>query len=164
TLGEIDRTGADLPAEWTSATRTAVQTELANERRLDRAYQTFSNRIIVRAERQARAADVRGIEAMLAAVDQRDAALGRKRPEAINALVTAVQAKLDQARQLRLARDHWAMREAAFEKYHLAITEPIDLFALFTRVKPALEDIKALAGSTPAGLAATERLVAQILK
>ena len=31
-------------------------------------------------------------------------------------------------------------------------------------MRPALEDIKALAGSTPAALAATERVVAQIVK
>ena len=118
---------------------------------MDRVYETFSNRIMARAERHAKNADVRGIEQMLAAVDRRDAALGRQRPDAVNALVTAVQAKLDQARELRLARDHWALREAQFEKYRIAITDPIDLFALFARVKPALEDIKALTSVDPAG-------------
>jgi len=163
-LGELDRDGSALPEEWTAAARAAAEAELVSERRLDHVYQTFSNGIMARAERRAKLADVRGIERMLVAVDRRDAALGRKRPDAINALVTAVQAKLDQARQLRLARDHWAMREIAFEKYRLAITEPIDLFALFARVKPALEDIRSLAGSTPTSLGATERAIAQIVK
>jgi hypothetical protein len=163
-LGEIDRTGSDLPLDWRVATRAAAQAELVNERRVDRAYQVFSTRIMARAEQHAKAADVRGIERMLAAVDRRDVALGRQRPDAVNALVTAVQAKLDQARELQLARDHWALRAADFEKYRIAITDPVDLFALFARVTPALENIKALAGSTPAVLAATERAVAQIAR
>jgi hypothetical protein len=163
-IHEIDRDSSTLPAEWASTTRAAMAAELATERRYDQLYETYSNRVMVRADRRARVADVRGLERMLAAVDARDAALGRKRPEAINALVTAVQAKLDQARQLRLARYHWTMRAVEFEKYRVAITEPIDLFALFARVTPALEDIKALAGSTPAALSAVERAIAQIAK
>ena len=78
--------------------------------------------------------------------------------------MTAVQAKLDQTRQLRLARDRWAMRVVEFERYRIAITEPIDLFALFARITPALEDIRSLAGSTPAALAATDRAIVQIVK
>ena len=163
-IHELDRSGTSVPAEWRAATRAATEAELVGERRIDYAYQTFSNRTIARAERRAGAADVRGLERILAAVDSQDAALGRRRPDAINALVTAVQAKLDQARQLRLARDHWAMRAVEFEKYRVAITEPIDLFALFTRITPALEDIRSLAGSTPAALMATERAIGQIVK
>ena len=153
-----------MPAEWRASTRAAAETELANDRRLDRVYQTLSTRVMARAEERARAADVRGLERVLAGVDSRDAALGRQRPDAINALVTAVQAKLDQARQLRLARDRWALRVVEFEKYRIAITEPIDLFALFARITPALEDIRSLAGSTPAALSATDRAIAQIVK
>ena len=163
-IHELDRSGTSVPAEWRAATRASADVELASERRLDRAYQTLSNRVMARADEHAKDADVRGLERMLAAVDSRDAALGRKRPDAINALVTAVQVKLDQARQLRLARDHWALREAAFEKYRIAITEPIDLFGLFARITPALEDIRSLAGSPPAALSATERIITQIVK
>jgi hypothetical protein len=163
-IAELDRSSADVAPEWRASVRATAREELETERELDRVYQTFSNRIMTSVDWRTKAADVRGIERLLAAVDLRDAALGRKRPDAINALVTAVHAKLDQARALRLARDHWAIRAIEFEKYRLAITEPIDLFALFARVTPALEDIKSLAGSTPAALAATERAITQILK
>jgi hypothetical protein len=163
-IRELDRSGTSVPADWRAATHAAAQAELASERRLDRVYQTLSTRVMARAEERAKAADVRGLEGMLEAVARRDAALGRQRPDDINALVTAVQAKLDQARQLRLARDRWAMRAMEFEKYRLAITEPIDLFALFARITPALEDIRSLAGSTPGALGATERAIAQIAK
>jgi hypothetical protein len=163
-IHELDRSGTSVPLDWRAATRAAAEVELVGERRLDRVYQALSANVMARAEDRARAADVRGLERMLAAVDSRDAALGRKRPDAINALVTAVQAKLDQARELRLARDRWAMRAVEFEKYRIAITEPIDLFALFARITPALEDIRSLAGSTPAALSATERSISQIVK
>jgi len=155
---------ADLPEEWKAERRAAAATELAAERRVDRLYRLYSTKTLARAEYRAQNADVHGLERLLTTIDYRDTALGRHRPDAINALVTAVQAKLDQARRLRLARDHWAMREADFEKYRLAISDPIDLFALFARVKPALEDIKSVAGSTPAALAATERAIRQIIK
>ena len=163
-IREIDRSGTSVPAEWRAATRAAAATELANERRVDQVYQTLSTRLMARAEERAKSADVRGLERVLETVDSRDAALGRQRPDAINALVTAVQVKLDQARQLRLARDRWAMRAVEFEKYRIAITEPIDLFGLFARITPALEDIRSLAGSTPTALSATERAIAQIAR
>ena len=163
-IREIDRSGTSVPADWRAATRGAAATELANERRLDQVYQTLSTRVMARADERAKVADVRGLERVLEGVDSRDAALGRQRPDAINALVTAVQVKLDQARQLRLARDRWAMRAVEFEKYRIAITEPIDLFGLFARITPALEDIRSLAGSTPTALAATERAIGQIAK
>jgi hypothetical protein len=71
-----------------------------------------------------------------------------------------VQARLDAARQLRLARDRWALRAPAFRKYRIAIRSPMDIFA---RLKPSLEDIKSLSGTSPASLSALERAVNQII-
>ena len=76
--------------------------------------------------------------------------------------MAAVQTQLDAARGLRLARDRWALRAPEFRKYRAAISAPVDLLALVARVKPALEDIKALAGSTPAALAGVGRTAARI--
>lgn len=45
-------------------------------------------------------------------------------------------------------------------KYRLAMTDPMNLFAA---LRPSLENIKALAGSTPASLASVHRLVGDIL-
>jgi hypothetical protein len=53
------------------------------------------------------------------------------------------------------------MREPVLRQYYFAISRPIDLFA---GLQPALENIKALAGSSPIALATIERVVAQILK
>ncbi|PYR28802.1 MAG: hypothetical protein DMF92_13280, partial [Acidobacteria bacterium] len=109
----------------------------------------------------ARLADVRGLEQMIAQIYQRDAALGGGRPDVVNALIAAVQDKLDAARRLRLARDRWALRAPEIRKYWIDISAPFDLF---TRLKPSLEDIKLLAGSSPASLAAIDRVVARIVK
>ena len=75
---------------------------------------------------------------------------GGKRPDAVNALVEAVEAKLDAARRLRLARDRYDLRVPVLARYWLAIKAPMDLFA---QLRPSLEAVKALSGSTPATLA-----------
>ena len=102
-----------------------------------------------------------GLERLLLSIQRRDAALGARRPDAVNALVAAVEAKLDAARQLQLARDRWAMRAPELSRYRVAIGAPIDLF---TELKPPLEDIKSLAGSPPPTLTFIQRRVARILK
>jgi hypothetical protein len=133
------------------------------EQQIDRSYQLLTKRVLAQADQRVRQADVRSLEQILAAIDRRDAALGRKRRNEVNALVVAVQAQLDAARQLRLARDRWALRAPDYRRYHAAISAPVDLLALVARMKPALESIKALAGTSPATLAAVHRGVAQIV-
>ena len=115
-LGDARSSAAALPAEWVSATRAEAKAALDGERLVDRRYQTLSKRILSQVQQRARRADVRGLEQMLAAIQRRDAALGNKRPDDINALVASVQARLDAVRALRLARDRWAMRAPAYRK------------------------------------------------
>ena len=69
------------------------------------------------ANRRARIADVPGLERLLLSIPNRDAALGARRPDAVAALVAAVEAKLDAARQLQLARDRWALRAPDLRSY-----------------------------------------------
>jgi hypothetical protein len=116
---------------------------------------------IAAADRRARSADVRGLERLLERIQVRDALLGYHRPEAVNALIAAVEEKLDAARRLQLARDRWVMRQPAYQQYDVAIRQPIDLFA---QLKPSLENIKSLSGSSPGSLTGIQRAAAQILK
>jgi hypothetical protein len=160
-VGAIDREKASLPAGWAATVRAEAQADITKELRLDRAYQTLTVRMMALANRRAKLADVRGIERLVGAIQQRDAALGAKRPDAVGSLIEAVEAKLDAARQLQLARDRYAMRAPALRQYRLAIRTPMDLFA---QLKPSLEAVKALSGSGPATLAAIQRTVARILK
>ena len=159
-VAAIDREKAVLPAEWAAVTRAETQVEIAKELRLDRSYQTLTARMMTLANRRARQADVRGIERVVRAIHQRDAVLGTKRPDAVNSLIEAVQAKLDAARQLQLARDRFALRAPALRQYRLAIRAPMDLFA---QLKPSLEAVKELSGSAPGTLGAIQRSVSRIL-
>src|SRR5262249_42634874 len=88
------------------------------------------------------------------------AAVGGRRPEAVAALIGAVEAKLDAARQLQLARDKFALRAPVLREYRLAIRTPIDLFV---QLRPALEAVKSLSGSTPEALALMQNNVTRIL-
>src|SRR3954454_972270 len=160
-VAEIDLNKPTLPPEWAAAARGEAAAEIEKEVRLDRSYQTLSAQMMTIANRRARAADVRGLERVVRVIHQRDAALGAKRPDALHSLIAAVEAKLDAARQLRLARDRYALREPALMEYRVAIRTPIDLFA---QLKAPLEAVKALSGSAPSTLTAVQRTVAQILK
>ena len=160
-LAELDRDEAALPAEWVRTTRAETRAAIEAELRVDRIYQSLITQLVGLAERRTRWADVRGLERMIVQIHRRDAALGGKRPDAVNALVAAVEEKLDAARRLQLARDRWVLRAPEFRKYRLAISTPVELFS---RLKPSLESIRSLAGSSPAALAAIDRAVARIVK
>jgi hypothetical protein len=159
--GELKKSNEELPAEWTVATRAAIRSEIAAEERIDRSYDALSKRITVVADYRARNGDVLGVERLLTRIARRDTLLGQQRPDAINALVAVVEEKLDAARRLRLARDRWDLRAPDLATYRAAITTPLDIFAT---LRPALEDIKSLAGSSPSTLARLDRLIAWILE
>ncbi len=159
-LAAIDRDVAMLPAELATARRAELSAALRREDSLDKSYQQLSKSTMAAAAVRAQMADVRGLERLMARVRSTDAALGMGRPEAVNALVAAIEEKLDAARRLQLARDRWAMRAPAFHEYNLAIRRPIDLFV---GVTPLLDGIKDLSGSAPASLLLIEQRAAEIV-
>jgi hypothetical protein len=159
-VAAIDRDKAALPGAWAVEARAEAAAEIAREVKLDRSYQSLTARMMTLANRRAKQADVRGLERVVRAIHQRDAALGTKRPDAVNSLIAAVQARLDAARQLQLARDRYALRAPALKQYRAAIRTPIDLFA---QLKPSLEAVKALSGSAPAALAALQATATRIM-
>jgi hypothetical protein len=159
-LGAIDRDTADLPADWVVTRRAEVQSAINVELKIDQSYRNLTNGVLKLADRRAKAADVRGVERLLAHVPLEDAQLGGLRPETVTALLAAVQDKLDATRRLRLARDRWELRLPLFTAYGTAIRTPM---ALFIRLKPSLEDIKALSGSSPASLSALQDGTLQLL-
>jgi hypothetical protein len=160
-LASLDRDANSLPAEWVATTRTATQGRFDAERKVDRAYQSMTVRIVALADRHARAADVRSLTRLMDRVHADDRALGKTRPDVVGALVAAVEARLDAARRLRLARDRWALRQADFRQYRLAMDGPLDVFATLT---PSLEEIKLLAGSSPTTLDSLQSAVSNILR
>ena len=156
----LDRDKDAVPADWATETRTATAAAVRAELRVDNRYQVLTSESMAVANYRAQQGDVRGLERLLQTIPQRDALLGGKRPDAVAALIGAVEGKLDAARQLQLARDRFAMRAPVLREYRTAIRTPMDLFA---QLKPALEAVKALSGSTPETLALMERNVARIL-
>src|SRR5437867_2852783 len=160
-MAGIDRGRPSLPDTWATATRLEAEMAMRAEQHVDQSYRSLSAVLLVQATRRARIADVRGLEALLRSIPQRDAALGARRPQTVSSLVAAIEEKLDAARRLQLARDRWAMRAPAFDHYKLDIARSL---YLFTQLQPALENIKALSGSTPSSLQLIERTAASILK
>jgi hypothetical protein len=159
-LTSLDRDEAMLSPAWTASVRTSTRERLEVERRADSAYQSLTKRIVSLADRHARAADVRSLSGLVERVRASDRELGERRPDAVNALIAAVQARLDAARRLRLARDRWALRQPDFRKYRQAIDGPLGRFAT---VVPSLEEIKLLAGSSPTSLDTLQSAVHEIL-
>ncbi len=157
----IERDKSVLPSKWLVETRAATEAALREEARVDQSYRALTTVLLSLASRRAKGADVLGLQTLIAEVRRQDELLGRKRPDAVAALVGAIEEKLDAARRLQLARDRWAMRAPILRQYYVAISRPIDLFA---GLNPSLENIKALAGSSPLALATIERVAAQILK
>jgi hypothetical protein len=156
----IDREMASLPADWAAATRADARLQIAKELKTDREYQSLASRMMLLANRRATQADVNGIERVVAAIHKWDEALGEQRPDAVNSLIAAVEARLDAARRLQLARDHYALRAPVLTQYRVAMRAPMDLFA---QLRPSLEAVKALSGSAPATLNWIQSTVAQIL-
>jgi hypothetical protein len=160
-VATIDREKAVLPAAWAAARRAEAVAAIKTELSLDRAYQMLAARTMAVANQRARASDVRGLERLVRAIQERETALGTKRPDAVAALIAAVQGRLDAARQLQLARDRFALRAPLLSRYRAAIGAPM---ALLAQLKPALEAVKSLSGSAPATLNGVQRTVSRILE
>ena len=146
-MAAVDRGRPSLPPDWARTTRLEAEMAMRTEQRVTASYRSLTTRVTALANYRARMADVRGLERLLRSLPQRDAALGGKRPEVVVALAAVIEERLDAARRLQLDRDRWALRAPDFQKYQLDIAGPL---AIFARLKPPLEDIKALSGSTAA--------------
>jgi hypothetical protein len=148
-IAAIDNPGNALPKSWARPRRQWALREIAEEGRLQKNYGALTTTTLKRASAAAGRADVRQVERLLVTVAVRDAQLGKRRPEEINALIQQVQIHLDAARRLRLARDQWQERASSFRAYKKNI-EPV--LASMARAQRSLDDIKRLAGSDAAVL------------
>jgi hypothetical protein len=158
-LAELDAASGSIPTAWVDATRTSVTTAIATEARIDRNYRSLSQRLLRVADFRARDGDVRGLERLLVRVQANDEALGYARPDVVASLISNIEAKLDAARRLQLARDRWALRAPVLAEYRSAMQGPL---AQFAALNSALEDIKSLAGTPPATLNLIDRTIARI--
>jgi hypothetical protein len=148
-----------MPADWVATTRTSLTAAIANETRLDRSYHSLSLRLLRLADLRAREGDVRALERLIVRAQANDDILGHARPDVVASLLSNIEAKLDAARRLQLARDKYAMRAPAFAEYRTAMQAPL---AQFAELNTALEGIKSLAGTPPATLNFIDRSIARI--
>jgi len=159
-LARLDAGAGGLPPAWVAATRKAAANALERERVTERSYQTLSKRLAALAAARARQADVRGVQRLMLVLDRQDAALGRTRPDIVQAALAQIQARLVDARRLRLARDRWAMRLPALRRYRAGLAAPL---ALLRDIEGPLTDIKDLSGSPQSSLALIRRQVRRML-
>jgi hypothetical protein len=155
----IERDRETLPFEWANAVGVTTSAAIAKEVETDRTYQALSIRVMNLAAARARAADVKGVAALIPEIESRDLVSGKARPDTVTALLTAVQDHLDAARRLKLARDRWALRLPELRAYQTSVAGS---FQRLTRLRTLLEDIKSLAGATPEELNTILSSVVQI--
>ena len=141
---------------WTTALGGRVSMELASELRLDRAYRELAVRTTTAAAARAARADVRGVEATLREAMDTDDRLGRKRPHEMSALLASLDARLDEARRLRLARDAWAARRELFAVYLRTVAPMV---AQLRAARGWLDDVRSMAGPRPSTLDRHEQRV-----
>jgi hypothetical protein len=150
-LGLIGEAGAALSPADTASLRRNAERLMRAELAADKRYADLSRRMLSEAARAAERADSRTVDGLITRLPQEDAKLGRARPQLVEALNTSLQARLNDARRLRLLRDQWALRRPTYRQYQRNVSSSMLMLAKSTA---ALEAIRALEGPAP------ERLVA----
>jgi hypothetical protein len=141
---------------WAAPLAKKVSHDLAAEQRTDKAYEELERVAVARADSRAAAADVRGLQGVIAEVLTRDDRLGRRRRSQVSSLLATLDARLDAARRLRLALDRWELNLPSYREYSRAIDR---VMSVIRRLKEPMEDIQALAGPTRANLLRTRSRV-----
>jgi hypothetical protein len=142
----VSEAGRSLPPAELAAYRRKAESAIKDETSYDRRYANLSEKMLNRASRAAQRADSRAIEKLLQKLPQEDAKLGSSRPQLLEALNSSLQNRLDDARDLRLRRDQWALRRAAYSQYQRRVNSAIKLLS---RSTTALEAIRTLDGPAP---------------
>ena len=130
--------------------RTSITAILAEEAQVDQKYAALSTRWLSAAAVAASRARVRDVESILGRIARDDERLGHKRPEMVQALNASLRVHLDNARRLRLLRDQWLSRRAAYREYEKSVKNQI---LQLVKAQPALDAIKRLEGPPPEALA-----------
>jgi hypothetical protein len=139
--------------EWATELAGRARQGLEVETGLDRLYGTLTRAAIGRASARAAAADVRGVQDVIADVLSRDDRLGRRRPAEVSALLATLDTRLDAARRLRLARDRWLLRVPEYRAYARNIGGGLQVLS---GLRSVVDDIRELAGPSRRALLRAE--------
>lgn len=149
-LQVLNGSASALPRDFVKRTRDGAADVLSAEVRADAAYRDLATSAIGRARAAAAKADSDRIARLLVEVSRRDERLGRKRPDEVAALMSALDQQLDAARRLRLARDRYEMLAPSLRAYERQLRGPLRLLA---RTTESLDAIRRLSGPDPDALA-----------
>ena len=150
-VATLDEPGSPLPPAWRRLAKASAEATLKAELEVERRYEAVSESLLRSSERAAARADVRGVERAIQSLARRDERLGKRRPDQVQALLAALEDRLDAARRLRVMRDQWQLRARAFGEYTAAIADPV---RQVERLRPRLDDVRSLAGPPVADLPA----------
>jgi len=134
-----------------SVLRHTTERMIRQELTVDRKYASLSQRVTADARRYAERAAISDIERLKVRIPKEDAKLGRQRPDMVNALNNSVEVQLNAARQLRLMRDQWFLRQGAYREYQRSVGSQL---LLLVKSQASLDAIRRLEGPPP------ERLLA----
>jgi hypothetical protein len=148
-LALITEAGALIPPVEAARLRHTAEEQIHAEVVTDERYAAMSRRLLAAATSAAGQARIADVERVLNQISKEDARLGGRRPEVVQALSTALQVQLDNARHLRLLRDQWQIRRASYRDYQRAVgTQLLQL----VKMQPSLDAIRRLAGPSPDAL------------
>jgi hypothetical protein len=153
-LALVEESAASLPTADATSLRDAISARVKRENEIDAGYARLSQRLTNDATRAAQAARSSDVERILAKVAAEDRKLGGTRPEIVQALQATLQAKLADARQLRLLRDQWTVRRRSYEDYQRRVGSQI---IQLVKAQSQLEAIRRLDGPPPDRLLALKR-------
>ena len=150
-LSLIAEAGALIPPVEAARLRRAAEDQIHTEVVTDERYAAMSKRLLSAATSAAGQARIADVERTLNQVSKEDARLGGRRPEVVEALSTALQVQLDNARHLRLLRDQWQIRRVSYRDYQRLVGAQL---LQLVKMQPSLDAIRRLAGPSPTTLVA----------
>jgi hypothetical protein len=145
----IAEAGSSMPPAEASRLRGMAEDQIHEETIVDQKYAALSRKLLASASSAAGQARIADVERTLTQVSREDARLGGRRPEVVQALSTALQVQLENARHLRLLRDQWQVRRAGYRSYQRAVASQL---TQLVKMQSSLDAIRRLAGPSPTTL------------
>jgi hypothetical protein len=126
--------------------RKTTERQIREELATDRRYAQLSQKVTTEAKRYASRAEISNIQRLMTRIPKEDNKLGNQRPEMVASLNVTVETQLLAARRLRLMRDQWFIRQAAYREYQRSVGSQL-LFLV--KAQPSLDAIRKLEGPSP---------------
>ena len=148
-LALVGEAGAALSPSEAKRLRRLAQDQIREEAVIDDRYAAMTRRLLASATDAAAQARISDVQRIINRVAKEDSQLGRRRPEAVEALDASLQMQLDNARRLRLLRDRWQLQRSSYRQYQRTINNQL---LQLVKMQRSLDAIRSLTGPPPATL------------